>query len=1060
MTLGSTDRKHLSADTTGTVPERAGRQPAAVYQWFVDADGQRGLLYISERWEQMTGVSAAAIRADWTAMPVHPDDRAAWAASIEAAVAAGVDWRHRCRLLRSDGAIVWVRMCTTRTVASPTRVVYTGLMTDITAEREEAERRCVEAGRLRQLLDQAHDAFVEVDERGRITAWNPQAEAMFGWTRAQALAQDFSALLAPRAVGSGSATGIERFLLADDSVSDFPVELAMLASDGAECQVELRVAPVHRPEGTDFVLFLRDISARKSIERRMHFEATHDLGTGLPNGYAFMAELERRIGAAAHGGAHDGVAVLQVGLRGAAHSDVLLHAAAIRMAAALGPDGFAARLDGAFVALVTGKGEEAVKPAALTAAARILAELAASAPGPDAGASPGIGIAVHRSGMGSADLLAQADLALQEALRGACGGVAVYEARAGAAEASRAHAAPLPSDECERLRVLRATGLLDSEPDEMFERITRIACASLGVPIALVSLVDEGRQWFKARCGLEVRETSRDISFCAYAILGDEPFVVTDASADPRFAANPLVTGTPGIRFYAGIPISTEGRRIGTLCVIDTVPRVPTFEELDVLGQLARAVEDLVALREAALATVRRLNARAAGPERWLSPGQHGPQRGTRLARDPLTGLANRQAVEQAIGRHAVNHAANLAGTPGSDGGLLVAIDVDALSAINEQDGHACGDAVLVEIADRLRCHAGIDDVVARAGGSAFLFWLRPGADGCCARLRTLQQALNEPVQLGGQAIHGSVTLGWSVFGRDGTDAESLLCKAEAALRHAKTQGHGTAREFEASHWRPQRRGMEHELRGALARSELTLVYQPKVDLHSGRVTGFEALLRWHHPCYGQVSPAEFIPVAEESGLIIPIGAWVLEQACAQLRAWRDAGHADLTMAVNLSARQFLDEDVAARIVATLARYDLPRGSLELELTESTSMQDVQRSVTVMNRLKDAGVVLSIDDFGTGYSSLAYLKRLPIDKVKIDRAFVSDLGQSAESRAIVQAIVTAARCLGLGVVAEGIEQPEQARLLLADGCHEMQGYWFGRPLDAAACVPDATPHLD
>jgi EAL domain-containing protein (putative c-di-GMP-specific phosphodiesterase class I) len=218
--------------------------------------------------------------------------------------------------------------------------------------------------------------------------------------------------------------------------------------------------------------------------------------------------------------------------------------------------------------------------------------------------------------------------------------------------------------------------------------------------------------------------------------------------------------------------------------------------------------------------------------------------------------------------------------------------------------------------------------------------------------------------------------------------------------------------------------------------------------------------MRWRHPAFGMVPPCEFIPVAEESGLIIPIGQWVLDQACAQLRAWHDAGHAGLTVAVNLSARQFLDDEVAARVVRTLERHGVPHGALELELTESTSMQDVGRSITIMKELKDAGVVLSIDDFGTGYSSLAYLKRLPIDKVKIDRAFVSDLEQSAESRAIVRAIVTAVRCLGLDVIAEGIEQPGQARLLMADGCFEMQGFHFGRPVAADDCPLDARFTID
>ena len=1044
-----------SAESAHAALQRINSIPATVYQWYVDADGRTGMLYLSERWEEVTGVSRASILGDWTTMPLHPDDRAGWVASIERSVAAASDWRHSCRIVLGDGQVRWVCMRSTRTVASPTRVVYTGLITDITCEREEAERRCAEAQRLRQLLDQVSDAFIEIDRHGRINGWNDQAETMFGWRREQALGQEMAVLLLPRTAGRNPLAGIEHYLEGGvDACFDRPAELVMVASDGTEFPVEMSIGPVQRGESLDFAVFLRDLSARTSLERRMHYQATHDFVTGLPNRYEFMSQLERAVAAEARAGRHGRLGLLFIDLDGFKYvndrlghetGDRVLRAFAERLRGALRKTDVAARLAGdEFVVLIGNLAEPQAD--ALALAAKVLAAAVNPLPGLDrvCPVSASIGIALHRSGVDGVELLSEADAAMYLAKQRGKNTAAFHEPRPPGAPPGAgpgAQAAPLPPDEEARLRALHATGLLDSEPDELFDRITRIACASLNVPVALISLVDAERQWFKSACGIGERETARDDSFCAHAVLDGEPLIVADTSADPRFRANRLVTGAPHVRFYAGIPISSDGQRIGTLCVIDSVPRTLAPQDLVVLQQLARTVEDLIGLRSAALLTMQRL-------AEW---GMGAVARRPAFPRDALTGLPNRLAVEDAIARH---------GADGRDGSpLLVAVDVDNLAAVNQGGGHASGDAVLAAIAGRLRRQAGTGGIAARIGGSTFLLWLHPGGDGHARSLQELQRALNQPLELDGQLIHGSVTLGCSRHGRDGVEAEELLRKAQAALRHAKSQGHGQACEFEDGQLQPGQRALEHELRGALAREELALVYQPKVDLRSGRVAGVEALLRWNHPVFGQVAPAEFIPVAEASGLIIPIGQWVLEQACARLRAWRDAGHAELTMAVNLSARQFLDEDVAARVVETLARHGLPHGALELELTESTSMQDVQRSITVMKRLKEAGVVLSIDDFGTGYSSLAYLKRLPIDKVKIDRAFVSDLGQSAESRAIVQAIVTAARCLGLCVVAEGIEQEEQARLLLADGCFEMQGYYFGRPGDAAACALDTLHRL-
>ena len=764
----------------------------------------------------------------------------------------------------------------------------------------------------------------------------------------------------------------------------------------------------------------------------MHHAATHDAATGLPNRDEFMSRLEGAQAAAARTGG--GVALLLVGLDATAAPGAL-PAFAARLSARVRRTDVVARVaDDAFAVLLTHLADPATDARAL--AGKMLAAAAPS------GAS--VGIALDDGHVDGGTLLARAQEALQTARRRGGDTAVMFEASAPRGP-DPAGSAPLPPDETARVEALRATQLLDSEPDELFDRIVRIVCATLNVPVSLVSLVDSDRQWFKARCGIEGSGTPREVAFCAWTVLDDEPFVVEDATRDPRFADNPHVAGAPFVRFYAGVPLRSGGQRIGSLCAVDYVPRTLAPQDLLVLKQLARMAEDLIELRTATLDAVQSLNNWGGRP---LLEGGTGARLRQQFLRDPLTGMPNRLVVEDAIARHALR-------APADACALLAVVDVDNLAAVNEEHGHASGDAMLVAIARRLRHRAGPGDVAARIGGSTFLLWLQSDAHDCAERAQALHRALNRPVQVAGRVIHGSVTMGHCRFGVDGFDAETLLIHAQAALRHAKSQGHGLARAYEPAQRRTGPRALEHDLRGALARDELALAYQPKVDLRSGRVVGVEALLRWQHPVYGMVAPSEFIPVAEESGLIIPIGQWVLDQACAQLRAWRDAGHAGLTVAVNLSARQFLDDEVAARVVDTLARHGVPHGALELELTESTSMHDVGRSITVMKELKAAGVVLSIDDFGTGYSSLAYLKRLPIDKVKIDRAFVSDLEQSTESRAIVRAIVTAVRCLGLDVIAEGIEQPAQARLLMADGCFEMQGYHFGRPVAAADCPLEA-----
>jgi EAL domain-containing protein (putative c-di-GMP-specific phosphodiesterase class I) len=274
-------------------------------------------------------------------------------------------------------------------------------------------------------------------------------------------------------------------------------------------------------------------------------------------------------------------------------------------------------------------------------------------------------------------------------------------------------------------------------------------------------------------------------------------------------------------------------------------------------------------------------------------------------------------------------------------------------------------------------------------------------------------------------------------------------------VRQTKSLGHGLIGTFNQALYRLNHRSLEHDLRAAVRDRQLFLLYQQKFNVATGRVTGVEALVRWRHPVLGAISPADFIPVAEESGTILQIGKWALDEACRQMRAWLDGGHGPLPVAVNLSARQFLHGDIVGVVRDTLAAHGLPGHMLELELTESVAVRDVERAISIMYQLKELNVHLSIDDFGTGFSSLSYLMRLPVDTLKIDRAFVGSLLDSARSRAIVKGVIDICRGLGIDVIAEGVEDSAQVSRLADMGCVQMQGFLFGRPVPAAQIVQAA-----
>ncbi|WP_312517679.1 sensor domain-containing phosphodiesterase [Massilia sp.] len=614
----------------------------------------------------------------------------------------------------------------------------------------------------------------------------------------------------------------------------------------------------------------------------------------------------------------------------------------------------------------------------------------------------------------------------------------------------------IPLDEVRRLAALHATHLLGSAPEEAFDRITRIASRVTRTPIALVSLVGKDVQWFKSRCGFELQSTARDISFCGHAILGDEPMVVPDATLDRRFAGNPIVTGEPHVRFYAGVQLySVDRMKIGTLCVLDHEARTLADADLECLRDLARMVEQMIYHRQLA-AAAQSLHAQLAGQPggagRATAPGLPAAAAEVEffLTHDVLTGLANRQALVRAIQNGIVRWRDRAASA------VVACVNLDRFKRLNELLGHRAGDEALVAVTRSLQQHLGDGDMLARAGNDEFVLLLNDAGDETRSRelLGRLMAAVNRQIIAGGNEIALTCSIGYARYPDDGDDADALLNNAASAMRHAKALGGGAIAQFAAGQRRElgRRLTLESHLRRAADSGELFLQYQPKIDLRSGQAAGFEALLRWQHPEFGVISPEEFVPIAEETGLIVPIGEWALRTAVAQLATWQAEGLPPLPVAVNLSARQFLQTDVVALVSGLLSEAGIAPEVLEIELTESLSMADPARSVVVMRQLRALGVTLSIDDFGTGYSSFAYLNRLPIDKLKIDKSFIQDMAHSAESLAIVGAMIAMAHRLHLAVVAEGVETSDQVAALRRAECDQIQGFFYSKPLRAADCA--------
>jgi diguanylate cyclase (GGDEF)-like protein len=383
----------------------------------------------------------------------------------------------------------------------------------------------------------------------------------------------------------------------------------------------------------------------------------------------------------------------------------------------------------------------------------------------------------------------------------------------------------------------------------------------------------------------------------------------------------------------------------------------------------------------------------------------------------------------------------------------LLFIDLDRFKLVNDSLGHAAGDRLLQLVAQRLREIGRQTDTLARLGGDEFTILL-PDVDRVEEAMVVADKVLatlKQPFVLDGRDIFVSASIGISMYPDDGADVDLLMKHADTAMYRVKQQGRNGFQIYtHALDQRSLRRlELENQLHKALERKQLVLHYQPQFDLSEGRLRGVEALVRWQHPELGMISPTEFIPLAEENGLIVPIGAWVLETACRQVHAWREAGFPDLVMSVNLSVRQFFREDIARQVMRTIDDYCLAAHVLELEITESVAMEDVAYTIRTLESLAASGLRLAIDDFGTGYSSLSQLKKMPVKILKIDRSFVQDITTDSDDAEIVNAVITMAHRLGLKVIAEGVESQAQLAHLREQQCDFAQGFLFSRPLPAA-----------
>lgn len=585
---------------------------------------------------------------------------------------------------------------------------------------------------------------------------------------------------------------------------------------------------------------------------------------------------------------------------------------------------------------------------------------------------------------------------------------------------------PVLEDEIARLEDLYAMKLVGTDAEERFDRFTRLAATILEVPMAAISLVDADRQWFKSGHGIPVREMPRDISFCGHAIAEQSMLVVPDAREDRRFIANPMVLGDPGIRFYAGAVLrGPNGKPVGTVCVLDLVPRKLAEKDLWALEQIARLVERELQLTQ--------------------DVGEIQQQVRSLTLVDHATGLPNLAGFMAELRRRITDAGGQKPRV------LLALLRVHRFDALDAALGGDAAGYLISRLAERVR---------EKLGEQCLIASVREDNLGVVVPIADRREALNlldaavrigdSPFQLGEHLVRLTLSIGASVFPDDGQDGQVLFKRARTALwsrpfsaqsgyrLYQRRQSSDASRQFE----------LEAALRAGLEKNEFSTVFQPQIDIVRNLPIGAEALVRWQSATLGAMPPDRFIPIAEETGLISEIGARVLDSTCRYLQAWTSMGLSCDTVSVNVTSLQLREAGFAGSLCELIRSFGLEPGRFMLELTESSLVEDIKGTAAIMHELRDAGIRIAIDDFGTGFSSLSYLQRLPIDTLKIDRSFISRIPTNEGDMKLVRSIISIGKELDLEVVAEGVETREQLEFLRSIGCEQIQGYYFSRPLTA------------
>ncbi len=570
--------------------------------------------------------------------------------------------------------------------------------------------------------------------------------------------------------------------------------------------------------------------------------------------------------------------------------------------------------------------------------------------------------------------------------------------------------------------------------EEVLEHLVRLMESQLKGIVGSILLLDETGTRLRHAAGPSLPESyakaiegmriGPKAGSCGTAAYRREAVFVSDVMTDPLWEDYRGVAAAHGLRSCWSTPIlSHQGAAVGTFAMYAREPREPTEAEMGLAS---------VATRIAGIAIERKM-----AEERIHFMANH----------DALTGLPNRTLLEDRLSQ-AILHAQR------NDRWVTVVfVDLDNFKFINDSLGHNAGDELLRTIAKRMVDCVRATDTVVRLGGDEFVVVLsdQPKSAGSISEtVQKIQAVIAAPVRLEDHDFRVTSSIGIANYPDDGADVETLMANADAAMYRAKEVGRDNS-QFYTPELNTKVHGkflLQEELRSAVARSEFVLHYQPQVELRTGRMFAVEALVRWNHPKLGLVAPKTFIPLAEETGLIVSIGDWVLREACRQNKAWQNAGLPPMVVSVNVSARQFGEKGLVGRVAAALKESGLEAKYLELELTESLIMQDVKLAVAMMKDLRGLGLQLSIDDFGTGYSSLSALKTFPVARLKIDKSFIDGLLADENDKAVADAVISLGRTLNLRVIAEGVETEVQAAFLRSINCDEMQGFVFSKPLSA------------